>query len=201
MSKIDLAQAARRFLVTSDYRAHVSAAQRYLVSYSRTNPRTIAMMAFLSRLNIFYSMGYPFTELNIRYWNVSPVFEKIAGDPSAVVLRLTALNGNRVYTGYRDFTYNRMNLADYMGLLSTAQMTRVFETDNPIDTMHRLIGVQFYDGEAELTVTEGDGFVDYTISVLDDQSFLWYGSGTVRIADIPHMDSFIIHNDLHLTDD
>ncbi len=79
-----------------------------------TKPTDLTKLKFLNKLSQLYSLKYSFNSSNIKYWNISPLYFADPEDKKKTTIRLSALNGNGTYSGYKDFTYNRINLADYM---------------------------------------------------------------------------------------
>lgn len=165
-----------------------------------SNP-VITKLRFLNYLNELYNLDYIFNEENHIYWNISPVYLEDPSNKKRSVVRLTALNGNGKYTGYRDFIYSRIDLADYLATLGPfTHMTERYRGQSPIETVKNLIAQELSEGEVDIQESTVDEVTTFTITVVDDNSPLWYGSGSVSITDIPEISKVVPVHSIVLMD-
>lgn len=190
MSEIHLKQLAQRFLVHRELDAEFILQTRYLIT-EVDDLSSLQLQQFLAYLNVNYSLNYNFSPETYRYWHVSPAFRVDPEDPRRVTVRVSALNGNGVYSGYRDFTYNRMDVGEYLSTLGELSITDAYVADDLRTTIQQLIGIDFDSTGVVLDSTVVDGVTEYTIEVTNENNLLWYGRGTVRVKDIPGIDTVI----------
>ena len=142
------------------------------------------------------NLGYSFTPSTLKYWHLSPLKIVDPENKKVTRVRISALNGNGKYSGFRDFTYNRVDLADYCKSLSLHSISDAYLSSDDSETIYNLLGLRFSTGEVDISVTEVDGVTTYTVTVVDENSLLWYGTGQIVVANLPHVSKFIKTNSL-----
>lgn len=199
MSEVELRSVGHRYLVHDINDAEVIIQQRYLVQET-LDISDVSKLRLLRYLNDLYQLDYVFTPSNLKFWNFSPLYIEDPENPKRTVVRLTALNGNGKYTGYRDFVYNRINLTDYCRLVEKQFITDRYQDQEDLDTIYNLLGQEIGSTDVDITVsTDGDVTI-YRIEAVDPNSLLWYGVGEVRVSDIPDISTVIPINSFTMSD-
>ncbi len=201
MTSINLDGLSSLALVKAETKVNLDGVSALALIYTPPNNSITTKLRFLNYLNVLYNLDYVFTEENHIYWNISPVYLEDPSNKKRSVVRLTALNGNGKYTGYRDFIYSRIDLADYLATLGpVTHMTERYRGQSPIEAVKNLIAQEFSEGEVDIQESTVDEVTTFTITVVDDNSPLWYGSGSVSITDIPEISKVVPVHSIVLMD-
>lgn len=195
MGEINLKQVAQRYLVHEMNSANFIVNHRYLVQEVIDNS-DVTKLIFLEQLNKHLNLGYSFTPSTLKYWHLSPLKIVDPENKKVTRVRISALNGNGKYSGFRDFTYNRIDLADYCKSLTLHSISDAYLSSDDSETIYNLLGLRFSTGEVDITVTELEGVTTYTVTVVDENSLLWYGTGQIVVTNLPHVSKFIKTNSL-----
>lgn len=199
MGEINLKQVDQRYLVHEMNSANFIVNHRYLVQEVIDNS-DVTKLIFLEQLNTHLNLGYSFAPSNLKYWHLSPLKIVDPENKKVTRVRISALNGNGKYSGFRDFTYNRVDLADYCKSLTLHSISDAYLSSDDSETIYNLLGLRFSTGEVDISVTELEGVTTYTVTVVDENSLLWYGTGQIVVANLPHVSKFIKTNSLVLFD-
>ncbi len=166
-----------------------------------TKPTDLTKLKFLNKLSQLYSLKYSFNSSNIKYWNISPLYFADPEDKKRTKIRLSALDGNGSFSGYKDFEYNRIDVGDYLSSLgSSNSASNRYLGEHDLDSIKNLIAQEFSEGEVSISEEIVGEFIKYTVTVTDPESLLWYGSGSISVKDIPELSSIIKLNELILID-
>lgn len=192
MISVDLDGVSSLALIKAEANVNLDGISSLALIRVREDLTAVSKINFLNHISVQYNLNYIFNDLNVGFWNISPIYLKDPTNPKRSVIRLSALDGNGSYSGYRDLVYNRMDIADYMSTLGelTHSTTR-YRGFSQLSTIKNLLALEFSEDEVEiLEETIGD-ITKFTITIVDDNSLLWYGTGSISVSDIPDISTVI----------
>lgn len=147
-----------------------------------------------TKVNLLNYLKINFNALtdDITKWHFSPILLLDPdNDLSSTRVRISGLDGNRLYNGYRDFTYTRIDLNTTNQYNRTVHVKLLDYDLDPLDMFYDLSGVRLSAEEVDIEVDIIDRIGTVTATIKDPGNLLWFGTVTFTITSIPHISELI----------